>query len=64
MNKEIEENNRMERTRDLFNKIGDIKGTFHARMGMVKDKNGKDLTETEEIKKCQEYTLRTIQKRS
>ena len=36
MNKEIEENNRMERTRDLFNKIGDIKGTFHARMGMIK----------------------------
>ena len=51
MNKEIKENNRMERTRDLFKKIGDIKGTFHARMGMVKDRNGKVLTAAEEIKK-------------
>ena len=51
MNKEIEENNRMERTRDLFNKIGDIKGTFHARMGMVKDRNGKAVTAAGEIKK-------------
>ena len=43
--KEIEENNRMGKTRDLFKKIRDIKGIFHARMGMIKDRNGKDLTE-------------------
>ena len=49
--KEIEKNNRTGKTRDLFKKIGDIKGTFHARMGMIKDRNGKDLTEAEEIKK-------------
>ena len=49
--KEIEENHRMGKTRDLFKKIGDSKGTFHARMGMIKDRNGKDLTEAEEIKK-------------
>ena len=48
--KEIEENNRMRKTRDLFKKIGDSKGTFHEKMGTVKDRNGKDLTE-EEIKK-------------
>ena len=55
--KEIEENNRMGKTRDLFKKIGDIKGTFHERMGIIKDRNGKDLTEAEEIKKrWQEYT--------
>ena len=55
--KEIEENNRLGKTRDLFKKIGDIKGTFHARAGMIKDRNGKDLTEAEEIKKrWQEYT--------
>ena len=47
--KEIEENNRMRRTRDLFKKIRVIKGPFHARMGTIKDKNGKDLTEAEEI---------------
>ena len=53
----MEENNRMGKTRDLFKKIGDIKGTFHARMGMIKNRNGKDLTEAEEIKKrWQEYT--------
>ena len=47
----------MEKTRDLFKKIGDIKGTFHARMGTIKDRNSKDLTEAEEIKKrWQEYT--------
>ena len=51
MSKEREENNRMERTRHLFKKIGDIKGTFHARVGMVKDRNGKVLTAAEEIKK-------------
>ena len=46
----------MGKTRDLFKKIGDIKGTFHAKMGMIKDRNGKDLTEAEEIKKrWQEY---------
>ena len=47
----------MGKTRDLFRKIGEIKGTFHAKMGTVKDRNGKDLTEAEEIKKkWQEYT--------
>ena len=52
-----EENNRMGKIRDLFKKIGDIKGTFHARIGMIKDRNGKDLTEAEEIKKTwQKYT--------
>ncbi|KAF7237696.1 Craniofacial development protein 2 [Varanus komodoensis] len=55
--KEIEENNRIGRTRDLFKKIGDTKGTFHAKMGMIKDQNGRDLTEAEEIKKrWQDYT--------
>ena len=53
--KEIEENNRMEKTRDLFKKIGDTKGTFYAEMGPV-DRNSKDLTEAEEIKRWQEYT--------
>ena len=55
--KEIEENNRMGKTRDLFKKIRDTKGTFHAKMGSIKDRNGKDLTETEDIRKrWQEYT--------
>ena len=55
--KEIEENNRTGKARDLFKKTGDIKGTFHARMGMIKDRNSKDLIETKEIKKMwQEYT--------
>ena len=49
--KEIEENNRMGKTRDLFKKIRDIKGTFHAKMGSIMDRNGRDLTEAEEIKK-------------
>ena len=49
--KEIEENDRMEKNRDLFKKTGDIKGTFPARMGMIKDRNSKDLTEADEIKK-------------
>ena len=49
--KEIEENNRMGKTRDLFNKIRDTKGTFHANMGSIKDRNGMDLTESEDIKK-------------
>ena len=55
--KEIEENNRMGKTRDLFKKIRDTKGTFHAKMGLIKDRNGLDLTEAENIKKrWQEYT--------
>ena len=55
--KEIEENNRMGKTRDLFKKIRGTKGTFHAKMGTIKDRNGMDLTEAEDIKKsCQEYT--------
>ena len=55
--KEIEENNRMGKTRDLFKKIRDTKGTFHAKMGSIKDGNGMDLTEAEDIKKrWQEYT--------
>ena len=49
--KEIEENNRMGKTRDLFKKIKDAKGTFHAKMSSVKDRNGMDLTEAEDIKK-------------
>ena len=55
--KEIEENNRIGKTRDLFKKIKDTKGTFHAKMGSIKDRNGMDLRETEDIKKrWQEYT--------
>ena len=55
--KEIEENNRMGKTRDLFKKIRDIKGTFHEKMGSIKDRKGMDLTEAEDIKKRkQEYT--------
>ena len=55
--KEIEENNRMGKTRDLFKKIRDSKGTFHAEIGTIKDRNGMDLTEAEDIKKrWQEYT--------
>ena len=46
----------MEKTRDLFKKVENIKGTFHARMGTIKDRNDKDLTEAEEIKRWQEYT--------
>ena len=49
--KEIEENNRMEKTRDLFKKIRDTKGKFHAKMDIIKDRNDRDLTEAEEIKK-------------
>ena len=49
--KEIEENNRMGETRDLFKKIRDTKGTFHAKMGSIKDRNGRDLTEAEDIEK-------------
>ena len=54
--KEIEENNRMGKTRDMFKKIRDTKGTFHAKMGSIKDRNGMDLTEAENIKRWQEYT--------
>ena len=55
--KEIEENNRMGKTRDLFKKIRDTKGTFHTKIGSIKDRNGRDLTEAEDIKKTwQEYT--------
>ena len=54
--KEIEENNRIGKTRDLFKKIRDTKGTFHAKMGSIRDRNGIDLTETEDIKRWQEYT--------
>ena len=55
--REIEENNRMGKSRDLFKKIGDTKGTFHAIMGSIKDRNDMDLTEAEDIKKrWQEYT--------
>ena len=55
--KEIEENNRMGKARDLFKKIKDTKGTFHAKMGSIKDRNGMDLTEAEDIKmRWQEYT--------
>ena len=55
--KEIEENNRIRKTRDLFKKIRDTKGTFHAKMGIIKDRNGMDLTEAEDIKKrWQEYS--------
>ena len=49
--KEIEENNRIGKTRDLFKKIGDTKGTFHAKKGLIKNRNGMDLTEAEDIKK-------------
>ena len=55
--KEIEEDNGVRKTSDLFKKIGDTKGTFHAKMGTIKDRNGMDLTEAEDIKKrWQEYT--------
>ena len=55
--KEIEENNRMGKTRDLFKKLRDTKGTFHAKMGSIKYRNGMDLTESEDVKKrWQEYT--------
>ena len=63
--KEIEGNNRMGKTRDLFKKIRDTKGTFHAKMGSIKDKNGMDLTEAEDVKKrWQEYTKELYKKRS
>ena len=61
--KEIEENNRMGKTWDLFKKIRDTKGTFHAKMGSIKDRNGMDLTEAEDInKRWQEYTAELYKK--
>ena len=54
--KEIEENSRMGKTRDFFKKMRDTKGTFHAKMGTIKDRNGMELTEEEDIKRWQEYT--------
>ena len=63
--KEIEENNGMGKTRDLFKKIRDTKGTFHAKMGTIKDRNGMDLTEAENIKmRWQEYIEELYKKRS
>ena len=62
--KEIEENNRMGNIGDLFKKIRDTKGTFHATMGLIKDRNGMDLTEAEDIKKRWQEHRRTVQKRS
>ena len=62
--KEIEENNRMGKTRDLFKKTRDTKRTFHAKMGSINDRNGMDLTEAEDIKKrWQEYTEELYKKR-
>ena len=58
--KEIEENNKMGKTRDLFEKIRDTKGTFHAKMGLMKDRNGMDLTEAEDIKKMWQEHRRSI----
>ena len=61
--KEIDENNRMGKTRDLFKRIRDTKGTFHAKMGSIKDRNGMDLTEAEDMKKrWQEYTQELYKK--
>ena len=63
--KEVEENNRMGKTRDFFKKIRDTKGTFHAKKGSIKDRNGMDLTEAEDSKKrCQEYTEELSPKKS
>ena len=61
--KEIEENNRMGTTRDLFKKIRDTKGTFHPKMGTIKDRNGVDLTEAEDVKRWQEYIEELFKKR-
>ena len=60
--KEIEENNRIGKTRDLFKKIRDTKGTFHAKMGSIKDRNGMDLTEAEDIKKGSKNTQNCTKK--
>ena len=61
--KEIEKNNRMGKTRDLFKKTGDIKGTFHAKMGSIKDRNGMDLTEAEDIKKRWQQCTKELYKK-
>ena len=61
--KEIDENNRMGKTRDLFKKIRDTKGTFHAKMGSIKDRNGMDLTEEEDIKKRCKNTQKNCTKK-
>ena len=60
--KEIEENNRMGKTRNLFKKIRDTKGTFHAKMNRIKDINGIDLTEGEDVKRWEEYTEKLYKK--
>ena len=62
--KEIEENNRIEKTRDLFKKIRNTKGTFHAKMSLIKDRSGMDLSEAEDVKKRWQEHRRTVQKRS
>ena len=62
--KGIVENMRMGKTRDLFKKVRDTKGTFHAKMGSIKHRNGMDLTEAEDIKKSTRIHRRTVQKRS
>ena len=61
--REIEENNRMGKTRDLLKKIRDTKGTFHAKMGLIKDRNGMDLTEAEDIKRGGKNTQRNCTKK-
>ena len=63
--KEIEENTRMGKTRDLFKKMRDTKGIFHSKMGSIKNRNGRDLTEAEDVKKrWQEYTEKLYKKKS
>ena len=62
--KEIEENNRMGKTTDLFKKTRDTKGIFHAKMGSIKESSGMDLTEAEDIKRWQQYTEELYKKRS
>ena len=64
VSKELEESNRMLKTRDLFKKIRDTKGTFHAKMGTIKDRYGRELTEAEDIKKRWKEDTETVQKRS
>ena len=61
--KQIEENNRMGKTRDQYKKLSDTKGTFHAKMGSIKDRNTLDLTEAEDIKRWQEHTEKITQKK-
>ena len=61
--KEREENNRMGKTRDLFKKIRDIKGTFHAKMGLIKDRNGMDLTEAKILRRDDKIHRRTVKKK-